>query len=466
MGIFDISGKTREVTKWKKDHETGLYLESKCLKPAQSLQGRCLVELFDGDTGKKKEELYTENVICNSLNKYAMQLFGIDALINKNSAMGTKMTIVNPFGNIFLTDYTGAESASTKRLLGNVVGWASKYTGYVGSDTLRGTINDAEKDTADASTIKFVFDWPTHSGNGTFQSIFWMPGKPVTITTSPARRGAAAYLDYDTTTTDPVQIYSRICIKDDDIYYTAAGGKIYKLTNPLWSSYVYAASGSESQHKDFSGTDNNLCGIDWDGTNFWTFGDQNDKMYKLDTSGAEVSSWSITKATYFDSRIRFCCFGGKIYTFKRVDTTTWNLYKFATDGTLEATYNLYSASRNITDAEINSDNCALTDDGDNMFLIYETGSSDSLGVILEFDGSGNVLYDYEIDWQTAGVMYGACWDRDRKIYIAQQGSGGSFSPNWFMLEPVAQTLLPSGVTKTNTQTMKVTYTFDLDLSSF
>jgi hypothetical protein len=101
-------------------------------------------------------------------------------------------------------------------------------------------------------------------------------------------------------------------------------------------------SATTAIEKDLTATDNNIRGIQWDGTYFWLFGEQTDKMYKFDSSWSLITSWSITVATYLNGYKQFACFGSKIYTIKYVNTTTWNLYKFATDGTLENTYNIYT----------------------------------------------------------------------------------------------------------------------------
>jgi hypothetical protein len=65
-----------------------------------------------------------------------------------------------------------AESPLTETMVnGEIVGWASRHP--VGSPTgKRGVVNITESEWTDASA-KWVFDWVTSQGNGTFQSVGW-----------------------------------------------------------------------------------------------------------------------------------------------------------------------------------------------------------------------------------------------------------------------------------------------------
>jgi hypothetical protein len=450
----------REIIKTYRNYETGVTEEVKCIKPAQSITGHYKVELFNAKSGKKVEECEGENLITNSLNKYwtLFNYYMSHAKFQVPAYDGTGYFSL--FGNMYLTSSASAESVSTNRVLGNTIGWAHRHATYAGTDIYRGTINIAESAFSSASSMKLVFDFPTHVSNGTFQSIFWTSANINTVTTqTPPLIGNILRMG-SSNTTALSDTNCRTCVYNGDIYTTGASGIIYKTAKSISSNYGHDAS---ITFKDISASDNDLQGIEWDGTNFWVFGDQNDKMYKLDTSGTVLTSWSITKATYFDTSVRFTCFGGKIYTFRRVDATTWNLYQFDTAGSLENTYNLYSAGRNITDGQITSGNCSFCNDGSSMFLISATSG---VAAILEFDGSGNVLYDFESDFQnTASTSASsACFDLDTKLMHYWTTTTSILPNNFTGFEPIAQTLLPASITKTSTQTMKITYTFNFSFS--
>lgn len=450
----------REIIKTYKNFDTGITEEVRCIKPSQSITGHYKVELFNARSGRKVEECEGENLITNSLNKYwTLFNYVVSNCVSQTQYDNSGQSL--PFGNIYLTSSTAAENVNTNRVLGNVIGWANRSNAYSGTDIYRGTINLAESGFTGAGTIKRVFDWSTHAGNGTFQSLFWTMGNQQTVTTqTPPLIGQVMRMSTFSNSVNLSDSNSRTCVRNDEIYYTAASGIIYKYTRVPTS---YGFNTVSTLFVNMSASDNDIQGVEWDGTNFWVFGDQNDKMYKLDTSGNVVTSWSITKATYFDTWVRFTCFGGKIYTFKRNDATTWNLYKFATDGTLENTYNLYSAGRNITDSEINSSSCSFCNDGNSMFLL-STVSTPSLSV-FEFDGSGNVLYDFESEYQSSALPgYSACFDLNSKLLHFHSTTSGGYASNFTGFEPLTQTLLPASITKTSTQTMKITYTFNFSFS--
>lgn len=91
-----------------------------------------------------------------------------------------------PFQNIVLTSYSGDESADTPYYKGELIGYTDKGSSYSGSDILKGTINTAETKlgTEGDGVLHFVFDFPTHVANGSFQSIWWIGD----ITTSSSKK--------------------------------------------------------------------------------------------------------------------------------------------------------------------------------------------------------------------------------------------------------------------------------------
>lgn len=57
-------------------------------------------------------------------------------------------------------------------ILGDIPAWCSRYEIYSGTDTRRGSVNLSES-LWSPTTARWVMDWPTHSGNGTFRSLNW-----------------------------------------------------------------------------------------------------------------------------------------------------------------------------------------------------------------------------------------------------------------------------------------------------
>ena len=141
-------------------------------KPKVPTRGIATVELFDSENGEKIYEAKTENIINNYVSKIAyMDYFYSKIKGNRNSNYYSA-----PFQNIVLTSYSGDESADTPYYKGELIAYADKATSYSGIDILKGTINTAETklDTEGNGLLHFVFDFPTHAANGTFQSIWWI----------------------------------------------------------------------------------------------------------------------------------------------------------------------------------------------------------------------------------------------------------------------------------------------------
>lgn len=77
-----------------------------------------------------------------------------------------------PFRHFFLTDDTSPEESFARAVKGNIIGWADKSRPYAGSSTVKGTINLSESLFTE-SNLHFVFDFPTSVANGTFQKLWW-----------------------------------------------------------------------------------------------------------------------------------------------------------------------------------------------------------------------------------------------------------------------------------------------------
>lgn len=77
-----------------------------------------------------------------------------------------------PFRHFFLTDDTTPESGFERAIKGNIIGWADKSRPYAGTSISKGTINLNESIFTE-SNLHFVFDFPTSVANGTFQKLWW-----------------------------------------------------------------------------------------------------------------------------------------------------------------------------------------------------------------------------------------------------------------------------------------------------
>jgi hypothetical protein len=187
-------------------------------------------------------------------------------------------------------------------------------------------------------------------------------------------------------------------------------------------------------------------------------------MYKLNSDFTINTSWSITAASYLSTNRQFCCFGGYIYTAKYIDTNTLNVFKFNTSGALQATYNVMTSGRLYHTSAAKNDTFTMTCDNDNLYIFSTALSPTQTNTIavIEFDGNGNVLADYAMYNTPTAISQNCVYNPYYKMFE----TGTSTTYLFKMLKtPSAQTLLPEAITKTASNTMKITYQFDVDFAS-
>lgn len=129
------------------------------------------VELFN-ERGKLVERIPFENEITPHGEEYLrwVQRFGIAASAPGNVNGSGDPLLANPFMAIFLSTSDEVEgSAYSGWPLGNYVGWANKHP-YAGAGVYRGSPNQDEL-VFNTSVSKWVFDWSTTQALGTFRSV-------------------------------------------------------------------------------------------------------------------------------------------------------------------------------------------------------------------------------------------------------------------------------------------------------
>lgn len=146
--------------------------------PSLDAKGKVKVELFDDLTGRKVEEIETNNFIAKGVDYYFKILMMNQFTRNKGTG-SINHTVDNMFERMTLTDASHAEQPNKEWYIkGNEIGWALTSSTYSGNDEKRGSYNTAESFTTQEQ-VRIVVDFPTHAGNGTFQSIYFTPnGNP------------------------------------------------------------------------------------------------------------------------------------------------------------------------------------------------------------------------------------------------------------------------------------------------
>ncbi|MDK2918979.1 MAG: hypothetical protein PWQ37_1712 [Candidatus Petromonas sp.] len=164
----------REVISYNKDYITGNINKEKKVKKDAGIKGKVLVQLFDANTNEKVIESYTENIIPDIVFKELFIRFFAGDVMGIDSSYISRLKEL--FSYIYLTDSTKPESASSEKISGNIIGYAERNSPYSGTDSKKGTINKTET-TLEINNgkirVNFVFDFPTHAANGTFESIYW-----------------------------------------------------------------------------------------------------------------------------------------------------------------------------------------------------------------------------------------------------------------------------------------------------
>ncbi len=441
------------MSNYVRNFETGEIVTLPKLKPALQVKGKALIELFNERSGKKVLEAETENVINNVLAKDAF-ISGFDSLIGWNSHNQSRNSM---FQNIVLTNHTGPEDADAFYIKGDTIAWAGKMSGYIGADVKRGSINIAES-SRDYGEYKFVFDWPTHSGNGTFRSIWWAGVNGYEPTIDFNYLGSNSISGTNTTS-------YRHCIGPQYSVYIPQNTGILVVKTPTYNGMTNPTSFSShsSDTIDLSYIDTRIQGIWWDGEFFWIYGDNNRKYYKCDGNFSVLLEFDTpAAASSAASRYNFTTFNGKFFSFTQESSTDWSLRRYNYQGVLENEFNLYG-QEGITSPS------SMHIVGNAKSLVFHEANLSRIALV---DANGNTLkfavYANSHVSNTDRFYRNLLYDHKRNIYYGRYQYSSSYSnyhlqPVWY---PGAQTLLASPVTKTNSNTMKVTYTFKVSLPQF
>lgn len=414
--------KAKEVIDYVKDLRTGKIIKQKKLKPVGLGSNTCIIEMFEGK--KKVKEAVTHNIVNNYVNQIAFLRFFYD-----ECKQSSNLTIFNPFTNIILTDYEGEENADEVCVRGNVIAWANKSTQYVGTDPLRGTVNNAESELTDRTQtgyLKYVFDFPTHAANGNINSIWWACGG-----SSSYRLLGDAYLWKASG-----QTYTDMCCDGTYVYGVNGSGTIYKM--------VMDSVNAET----ISFTTSNLRGIEWDRTNFWLADNTTKTIYKCNTSFSVISTVALTVS---ENIIGITLYNNKIFV-----STNAALYRIALDGTVEARITAEALG-------FHSNGILGSAKANNKYLMcYGLNGSNYYYAFL--DTNGNTMYLRDVTDESTNRTSYYCFVNNEYYTNSNCYIRNSSSREFAYLGGVgAHTKLPSTITKTNTNTMKVTYIFSIEM---
>ncbi|MEG1256419.1 hypothetical protein [Clostridium sp.] len=467
----------REVIAYNEDLLDSSIKVLKKKKPLSDMKGIATIELFNAETGEKIYKAETENLINNAVGR----LMFFEAFYRKLRVGGGVDTsyVTFPFKRIYLSNHTGLENAEEKYFKGEVIGYADKDETYSGSSTLRGTVNLSESYSVFTSDGKiklhFVFDFPTHAANGTFQTIYWYQGEGkdsiystyVNIFNTSSLgseysviRDYGSYYcsDYDNTgyylyTKNISSVYYRVF---KSFYLDTSQNKQADL------GYFYKEDGSKLREGDFYVNE-----IDADDKNIYLYYNKGSsvELYKFTLDGTWVSKTILAATSYKN-------IGGvtpTIKTFKIIDGVHYMSVYYVVNGQ-NVCHLLKLNSAYAIDRDYTLETPSYAGTSWEVSIIGKTKEywalSDSSGVIF-YDNSFNVILS------KVSMSDGISSNSKRYFFSRNHNYGYCFvissssTPyySYYVFGPSiigAQTLLAAPVTKTPTNTMKIQYDFIID----
>lgn len=300
-----------------------------CDKP---FEGKLTLQLFNAKNGRLEEQVETNNFAANQAIENAkwQQRNVFKAGLSALGVADTDYQPYHPSNCMVLSDSTLAVSPATEWFMqGKTLGWASKAT-YAGTDIWRGTVNTTPLQ-ATPTSVKWVFDWPTHAGNGLIGSVGWVNSRSQTLSaTNPefrcsllresahvtagvwyrfARATSTLFFGNTGNTTVYVldSIFSQTTTFNVGAQFTAVRGLAWDGTNSfLWiigdngADKVIAAYNSSGvlQTGPFTVTNRVYILLAYDGTNLWSLTNVSGNQYTAwslnPTNGADVTNFNLT----------------------------------------------------------------------------------------------------------------------------------------------------------------------------
>lgn len=409
----------------------------------KQLEGKVTLQLFDAKTNNLIQEVKSQNFASNQTNQYNDWLQR-NAFKTGLSAIGVTDTDYSPHqaaNAMVLTDNSNIESPSSEwYIYGKVVGYAVKAT-YAGTDIWRGTVATTELSANNTST-KWVFDWPTHAGNGTIASVGWIDSQQQTLSaTDPILRSSASVqstyatpsgwtrfarasssLAFGNTGTSVVTVlngsYAQTTTFNTNAQFTAIRGLAWDDVNSfLWvigdngAARRIAAYNSSGilQTGPFTVTTRSYICLAYDGTSLWSI---------TQDSGSNHTGWKMSTVD-----------GSDVSNFTFTTNPSSVVCGLAWDSTKNILWMRYSGTTGIQ-AWDSSGNRKATEISTQVYTPSAGNYLTNLNQSNDFD----MVSGYQLAFANSTTMY----------HLRMDGLG-------------TRALLPSPVTKNNTQTLRLIY---------
>lgn len=373
-------------------------------------KGKVKVQLFD-ENGKIINEQKSENFISKAVMENLFTTAMRDVFTRRRGTGGHETFSLDPFSVMELTNATHPESPETEFFrAGDLIGYAFTTGVYSGDDTLRGSYNLIESFT-NREQVHIVIDFPTHSGIGTFQSIYF----------------TASYSSLNTSTSyrSTTQSFYKLVKHNNKIYgFTSAhsNGTLHIVNRDL---DIEESIALDKSYYDFCIVGNTI---------YFIYGSE---VFSAPIN--DPSNYSLV--TTLDNSCRGIGYNPKTGRWFTLYSRT--LYMYDNNWELLSTYDIPRGNSNDKIIEVN-DEGVITASG---YFVWIGGDYDGLAVSLHGDSG---ISSYSL----SGII-------DDYLYYYYSFGSSSGIHRMPMVNIGSRALLDEPVTKGNTQTMKITYDFML-----
>lgn len=407
------------------------------------LQGKATIEIFEGD--KLIHRISKKNYINTAFRNFIARLVADGKIIQQNFSLNSDNSesfYVAPYGLSLINNDLPPAPSRSEIPLGDVIGYAER--GQTSPDTRRGVYIAAESVTTNPTYRKLVFDFPTSAANGTFNNIYTYQGFQSSSTdlrlrefSNIANSANASGEFFQTYALDDIYYY--VLLKTDRSVRTNTQ-KLARFTKDNFAKMMYNA-------------------------------DTSTDLYDLITL-----NFPIRTITYLEGYFYFTGDSGKLYRSTKSNPGVLTLVKTFTSTEIHNTTN-FSVDADKANKKLYL--LSMQQPNPTAGTLFVISSSDfsvldrmNVGVDLsgdvyamQFDPSGRYLAfsTYVFDTKLRKLV-----DTTIGRYLTNDGPFGmpiSFGGGYLRVYGVgafSRFILDSPVTKTSTQTMKITYEFTLD----
>jgi len=440
--------------------------------PSPYFSSQITLQLRDGTTNKLIQEEVGKNFTANQAVRYAkyLQRSQFKSGLSGIGGADTDYPQHHTSSSLVLTNSSLTPDPTNEWTMpGQLVGYANKAT-YAGTDTFLGTPNTNQLD-AQPGYTKWVFDWPTHAGNGTINSVGWCSTTYSTSSTD-AYTLASSYLSTCT-------IEQNWSTPQNWRYFARANTNLSFGNTTSTIVYVLNSTFQQTTTFNVNGQFTAVRGLAWDSGNsfLWIIGDNGSarRIAAYNSAGVLQTGPYTTTTRSYNSLTHD---GTKLWslTNSSENHTAWSIstadgsdvsnFNFTTFKSTAPSYSGYNQATGLCWDSTNQRLWIKTHYTNTYNWGYTYTPTGRAGAMYAYDTSGNqVAIDVSLAaWNPAGNNWTLLWPSpstytdvdiiDQSQFITILGS----TMYRFRLDGLGTRYkLDSPVVKNNTQTLKVIY---------